>query len=328
MAEVLVTRRPLGDAIERIQKVARVVIWEEDRPIPRDELLNAVSTIHGLYCMLTDRIDDEMMMAAPHLQVISQMAVGVDNIDLASATALRIPVGHTPEVLTETTADTAFALLLAAARRVGEGIDHVRDGRWGPWDPQLLLGTDVHGATLGVVGMGRIGAAIARRAGGFDMRVLYSGSRKPDLEARLGLIHRTLDQLLSESDHVVASVPLTEETRAMFNDATFARMRPSATFVNIARGAVVDHDALSRALEDGTIGAAALDVTDPEPIPADHPLVTDERCTILPHLGSSSGATREAMASLAADNLIAGLTGDPLVACANPAVYAEPDDED
>lgn len=299
--------------------MADVWLWPEDSVVPRDRLVEVVAEAEGLYAMLTEAIDVELLDAAPRLRVVSNMAVGVDNVDLGACTSRGIPVGHTPDVLTETTADTAFGLLLMAARRLSEGVAYVRAGEWRRWDPELLWGADVHSSTLGIIGLGRIGDAIARRAAGFGMRVLYhSRSRNHEAEQARGLEYRTLDDLLAESDHVVVAVALTDATRHLIDGGALAMMKPTATLVNISRGATVDPDALVGALRDGVIGAAGLDVTEPEPIPADHPLLDLPNCVVIPHLGSSSRATREAMASLAADNLIAGLAGEPLPACVNP----------
>ena len=321
---VLVTRVPPGAAVARLAEVAEVSVWEEDRPMPAAELLRRVAGVAGLYSMLTDTIDGDLLEAAPRLIAISSMAVGVDNIDLAACTARSIPVGHTPEVLTETTADTAFLLMMVAARRIVEGVDYVRAGRWRIWEPDLLLGADVHGAVLGIVGLGRIGRAVARRAAGFGMRVVYHNrTPDPEAEAELGVTYRELDDLLAEADHVVLLTPLTPATHHLMDAARLATMKPTATLVNAARGGLVDPAALYRALRDGTIAAAALDVTEPEPIPADDPLLTLDNCVVIPHLGSSSRATREAMADLAADNLLAALRGERMPAVANPAVYRD-----
>jgi lactate dehydrogenase-like 2-hydroxyacid dehydrogenase len=275
--------------------------------------------------MLTEQVDAELLAAAPRLKVVSNMAVGVDNVDLPACTGRGIPVGHTPDVLTETTADTAFSLLLAAARRIVEGVDHVRNGRWGPWDPNLLLGADVHGSTLGIIGLGRIGKAVARRARGFRMRILYTGpTRNLSAERDLEAAYRPLPELLAEADHVLVQAPLNADTYHLVDAAALGRMKPTATLVNAARGGLVDPVALYEALRDGTIAAAGLDVTEPEPIPPDDPLLTLPNCVIIPHLGSASRRTRAAMAERAADNLLAGLAGERLPAIANPKVYQSP----
>jgi glyoxylate reductase len=272
-----------------------------------------VSTAAGVYSMLTDRIDAELIASSPSLKVVSNMAVGVDNIDLAACAAAGIAVGHTPDVLTDTTADTAFMLMLASSRRMLEGIDEVRQGRWGTWVGDAMLGRDVSGTTIGIIGMGRIGAAIATRASGFSMDILYSSrSPKPDVEASTGAQRVALGELLSRSDHVVVAVPLSEETHHLIGRAEFTTMKDSANLVNIARGRIVDTDALVEALRSGTIRCAGVDVTDPEPLPADHPLLALPNCTVVPHIGSATLRTRNAMADLAADNLIAGILGEPL----------------
>jgi lactate dehydrogenase-like 2-hydroxyacid dehydrogenase len=324
MSRVLVTRQPPGDALKRLREAHEVTMWEGKGPMPRPDLVEAVRSVEGLYCMLTDAVDGVLLEAGTELRVVSNMAVGVDNIDLAACTARLIPVGNTPDVLTETTADTAFALLLAAARRLGEGRDYVKAGRWRQWEPDLLLGRDVHASTLGIIGLGRVGEAVARRASGFGMRVLYnSRHRNPEAESRLGVIYRTIDELLAEADHVVVATPLTDQTRHLIDGPALDRMKPTATLVNISRGATVDTEALVAALRSGGIGAAGLDVTDPEPLPGDHPLLDLENCFVIPHLGSSSEQTRAAMADLAADNLLAGLAGRRLPSCANPEVYGQ-----
>lgn len=318
MAEIVVTRRlPAG-----VQPPEGSWVWPEDRPIPAATLAEVVAEAKGLLCMLTDRVSAELIEAADRLRVVSQMAVGVDNVDVGACTRRGIPVGHTPDVLTETTADTAFALLAAAVRRLPEGRDHVAAGRWGEWDPELLVGGDLHATTLGIVGLGRIGSAVARRAAGFGMDLVYTGpSRKPHLEADLGIAYRSLPDLLAEAHHVVLTAPLTPETRHLVDAEALDRMRPDATLVNVSRGGLVDHDALAAALDRGRPARAALDVTEPEPIPADHPLVGSEACLITPHIGSASVRTRRAMAELAVRNLEAGLAGRRLPACANPEVY-------
>jgi glyoxylate reductase len=323
MNRIVVTRSVPTAAIRLLDDAGTVWVWPEDRPIPRETLLREVADANGLYSMLTDEVDQELINMAPALRAVSTMAVGTDNIDLEACTAAGIPVGHTPDVLTETTADMAFTLLLAAARRIREGIDYVADGHWRLWEPNLLLGTEVHGTTLGIVGLGRIGSAIGRRALGFGMRIIYTGRRRrADLED-LGVSFRTFEELLGESDHIVVSCPLTPETHHLFDHNAFRLMKPVATLTNIARGPIIDPRALEWALRTGEIAAAALDVTEPEPIPPDDPLLDLPNCLIVPHLGSATTRTREAMAVLASRNLVAGLRGEPLPACANPDVYRD-----
>lgn len=299
-------------------------IWPEPRPMPSEVMARALADAEGALVMLTDRIDAELLVGAPRLRVLSQMAVGVDNIDLSACTARRLPVGHTPGVLTETTADTAWALLSAAVRRIPEGDRVVAGGGWGVWHPEFMLGGDLAGTTLGIVGLGRIGQAVARRAAGFSMNVIYTGpGRKPYLEAALRIGYRTFPALLAESDHVILCAPLTPDTQGMIDAEALAMMKPTATLVNVARGPLVDHAALADALERGVIGRAALDVTDPEPFPRDHRLVGMDNCLIVPHLGSASVRTRRAMAALAVENLVAGINGRRLPYCVNPDVYLD-----
>ena len=319
---ILVTRRPPGAALEMLRKADRVAVWEGDGVMPSSELLTQVAAADALYCMLTDQVDRALLEAAPRLRVVSNMAVGLDNVDLVACSERGIPVGHTPGVLTEATADLAFGLLLAASRRIGEGYDYVRADAWGEWSPDLLLGADVFSTTIGIVGLGRIGAAVARRAAGFGMSIVYAGpSSKPDLEQELGAVRRDLAGLLAIADHVVLTAPLNADTYHLINERTFRLMKPTATFVNIARGPLVDTDALVAALETGAIASAGLDVTDPEPVRADHPLARLPNCIITPHLGSASLRTRDAMADLAARNLLLAISGERMEACANPSVY-------
>lgn len=317
---VFVTRRLPGDALGRLRAVAEVEVWPDDLPPPREALLAGVREADGLICLLTDRIDAEVLDAAPRLRVISTMAVGYDHIDIAAATARGIPVGNTPGVLTETTADLAWALLLATARRVVEGDRFVREGRWRTWDPNLLLGYDVHGATLGVVGMGAIGQAVARRAAGFGMRVLYT--RRSGTNATIGE-RVTLEKLLRESDFVSLHVPLTDETQHLIGERELRLMKPTAILINTARGPVVDQRALARALREGVIAGAGVDVTEVEPIPPDDPLLSAPNVVILPHIGSASYATRARMADMAVENCIAGLEGRPLPHCVNPEARSQ-----
>lgn len=298
--------------------IADLDVWESEAPPAPEELRARARGCTGLLTMLTDRVDAALLDACPGLRVVANMAVGYDNIDVPAATERGVLVTNTPGVLTETTADLAFGLLLASARRLAEGEAAVRGGAWGPWRPSWLLGREVSGAVLGIVGPGRIGAAVARRAAGFGMRVLYSGRRVvPDFPGE----PVPLDVLLETSDFVSVHLPLTEDTAGMFNDALFRKMRPTATFINTARGGVVAQPALARALRDGVIAAAAIDVTSPEPLPVDDPLLEAPNLLVTPHVGSATGATRERMADLAVDGLLAGLRGERPAHLVNPAVW-------
>jgi len=319
---VYVTRRIPKVGLQMVREACDVRMWEGELPPPREVVLQEVADCDGLLCLLTTSVDAEVIAVGKKLRVISQMAVGVDNVDVGAATATGIPVGHTPGVLTDATADMAFALLMAAARRAPEGIEFVRAGKWRTWDTMGLLGADVWGATLGIVGLGRIGTAVARRARGFAMRILYHDvAHKPDLEAALGLEYVKLDDLLARADFVSLHCPLIPETRHLIGEQALRRMKPTAILVNAARGPVVNTDALVRALREGWIARAALDVTDPEPLPADHPLVSLPNCIVVPHLGSATVTARNQMATIAAENLLAGLRGERLPHCVNPEVY-------
>jgi glyoxylate reductase len=319
VARVFVTRTLPGTALERLAAAGHVIdLWEQEVPTPRAELLARVAGADALLCMLTDRIDGELLDAAPRLRVVANYAVGTDNVDLAAARWRGVPVGNTPGVLTDATADLAFALLLAAARSLPASAQVVRDGQWGAWSPTGHLGRDVAGATLGIVGGGRIGQAVARRAGGFEMTVLTTTSRGGT----------PLPELLERADFVSLHVPLTPATHHLIDRDALARMQPTAILVNTARGPVVDTAALIDALHAGTIGGAALDVTDPEPLPAEHPLLAAPNVIVLPHVGSATTATRGRMAELAVDNVLAGLAGEPLpheVTVPAEAAGAEPD---
>jgi lactate dehydrogenase-like 2-hydroxyacid dehydrogenase len=317
---VYVTRRVADKALEMVRAECAMTLWDGDVPVPREVLLREVADCEGLLCMLTDKIDDELLDAAPKLKVVSNMAVGFDNIDAAAVSKRGIPAGNTPGVLTETCADMTLALLMAAARRISEGERYVRAGKWQTWDPNLLLGSDVYGATLGIVGLGRIGQALARRARGFNMRLLYHGG-KAEAAHELGAEQRSLDDLLREADFVSVHVPLKPDTYHLIGEHQLKLMKPTAVLINTARGGVVDPKALYHALKDGTMAYAALDVTEPEPIPPDDPLLTLENCLIVPHIASASVATRTRMATMAAENLLAGLRGERLPHCINPQVY-------
>ncbi|HNC90694.1 MAG TPA: D-glycerate dehydrogenase [Anaerolineales bacterium] len=317
--KIFITRVIPSPGLNLVREHFLPVAWADEMPPTREQLLAHVRGVDGLLCLLTEKIDGELMDAAgPQLKVISSMSVGVDHIDVAAATARGIPVGNTPGVLTDATADQAFALMLAAARRVTEAERFLRAGKWVTWQPSLLLGADLVGATLGIVGFGRIGQAIAKRAQGFDLRVLY---HSPNAQPAYGAKPVDLDTLLRESDFVSINVPLKAETRHLVNADFLAKMKPNAILVNTARGGVLDQTALYDALKSKRIFAAALDVTDPEPLPMDCPLLELENCIIVPHLGSASQKTRDMMSLLAAQNLIAGLKGERLTHCVNPQVY-------
>jgi len=319
--KVYVTRRIAQKALDMIAQATEMEVWEEEQPPPREVVLSQVRDVEGLLPLLTDRIDGQVMDAAPKLRVISNYAVGCDNIDVSAATQRGIAVGNTPGVLTDTTADLAFTLLMATARRIPEGTRYVREGRWKTWGPQLLLGQDIHHATLGLVGLGRIGSGMARRARGFEMRVLYYDvCRRQDLEEDLGIAYVDLDTLLAESDFISLHTPLTPDTRHLIDSREFGLMKETAILINSSRGPIVEPKALYQALSTGRIAGVGLDVTDPEPIPPDDPLLSLENAVIVPHIGSASVATRTKMAVMAAQNLIAGLRGEPLPNPVNPEV--------
>jgi glyoxylate reductase len=338
--KVFVTRIIRDKGLDLVKEACQADIWPEELPPEREVLLERVRGVDGLLCLLTDRIDSEVMDAAgPRLRVISNHAVGFDNIDLAAATARGIPVGNTPGILTDATADMAFTLMLAAGRRVVEAEKFLRAGKWKTWGPSLLLGADFVGATLGIIGFGRIGQAMAKRASGFDMQVLFfdpsAAPTRPRLSGTMSAapisslplkadkspFSTDLDTLLSESDFVSIHVPLTEETRHLVNAEFLAKMKPNAVLVNTSRGGVVDQAALYETLKERRIFAAALDVTDPEPLPLDSPLLELDNCIILPHIASASVKSRDMMALISAKNLIAGLNGEYLPHCANMEVY-------
>jgi len=295
VARCFVTRELPGTALDRLRAEHDVEVWPGELPPSRDELVQHAREADGLLCLLTDVIDADVIAACPKLRAISNYAVGSDNIDADAAAERGIEVAVTPDVLTDTTADLAFALLLAAARRLPEAERAVRAGEWRTWEPSGWLGQDVHGARLCIVGPGRIGSAVAHRAEAFGMEVRAVG-RDDSLRDALEL-----------ADFVSIHCPLTDETRGLFGSAEFSVMKPTAVLVNTARGAIVQTDELVRALADGRIGAAALDVTDPEPLPPDHLLVKLPNALVVPHIGSATHRTRERMADLAVDNLLAAL---------------------
>jgi len=321
---VYVTRIILEGGLRLVREACDAEIWEGETPPPRQVLLGKVRGIDGLLALLTDRIDAELMdTAGPQLKVISNYAVGYNNIDVEAATARGIAVGNTPGVLTDTTADMAFTLLMAAARRVVEGADYVRAGKWRTWGPTLLLGHDIHHATIGIIGFGRIGRTVARRARGFEMEILFYdplvSADDPEAQA-LGARAVDLDTLLAQSDFVTVHVPLMDETYHLIGTEALHKMQSTAILINTSRGPVVDPEALHQALKEGEIAYAALDVTEPEPIDMDSPLLSLPNCIIVPHVASASIATRTRMAEIAAHNLIAGLRGEPLPAWVNPEV--------
>jgi glyoxylate reductase len=329
---VFVTRPIAEPAVRRLAAIARVDLWDDEMPPPQAELRARSRRADGVLSMVTDRFDAAMIRGLPRLRAISNLAVGVDNIDLDAATGAGIAVGHTPGILTETTADLAFGLLMAAARRISEGDRYVRMGRWRTWGPKVLLGRDIHGATLGIIGWGAIGQAMARRAAGFRMRVVFLPGRRATRPARgrraavsaganfAAAEPRSLERLLAESDFISLHVPLTAATRHLIGEAEFAMMKRSAILINTARGGIVDREALVGALQAGRLAAAGLDVTDPEPIDASDPLLKLPNLVITPHIGSASHATRLKMAELAVDNLIDVFEGRQPRHCANPAV--------
>ena len=321
---VFVARRIPDDGLQPVSQACEAEIWPDELPPPRDVLLRSIAGCDGVLTLLTDHVDAEFFDAAgPQLKVVSNYAVGFDNIDIPEATRRKVPVGNTPGVLTDTTADLAFALLMAAGRRVAEGDRYVRQGRWKTWGPMLLLGHDVHGSTLGIVGFGRIGQALARRASGFGMQILYHDVNRlpPEVEEPLSATFVPLDELLARSDFVSLHVNLTPDTEHLMNAERLRQMKPTGVLVNTSRGPVVDHDALFEALRDGVIFAAGLDVTEPEPLPPSHPLLTLDSCLVVPHIASASRATRGKMAEMAAANLLAGVRGERLPTPVNPEVY-------
>jgi glyoxylate reductase len=318
--KVFVARRIPDAGLGPIAAACDADVWPERLPPPADVLRDKVRDCDGLVSLLTDKVDAALLDAAPRLKVISNFAVGVNNVDLAAATARGIPVGNTPGVLTDATADIAVTLLLAAARRLGESAADARAGRWVTWEPTGWLGRDLVGHTLGIVGMGRIGFAAAKRLHhGWGMKVLYTArAPKPDADRELGAKHVDFATLLRESDFVSVHADLNPTTKGLFGAAQFAAMKPTAVFVNTARGPLVDQAALATALRDGTIFAAGLDVTDPEPLPPDHEFFALPNCVIAPHIASATVETRDAMARMCAENLLEGVAGKSLPNCVNP----------
>jgi glyoxylate reductase len=315
---VAVTRDLPGDALTRLEKLVTTDCWPDYAPPSRAELTALAASADGLLTMITDRIDGEFLDACPNLRVVSNMAVGVDNLDLGELTKRGIPVGHTPGVLTDATADLAFALILASARRIVETRDAILAGDWTTWHPSAFLGLELSGATLGVVGTGEIGRAVIARAKGFNMRVVAMSRTRREIP---GVTYLELPELLATADIVTLHVALTPATRHLIGAPEFARMKQGAILVNTARGPIVDQVALNAALDSGQLGAAGLDVFETEPVPLNEPLLHRPNCVVVPHIGSATVRTRAAMADLAVDNLLAGLAGERLLHCANPEVY-------
>jgi glyoxylate reductase len=321
--KVFITRLIPEKGLEMLRREAEVIVWQDPLPPPYPTLVQKATGVDALLCLLTDRIDEYLMDAiGPQIKVISQMAVGFDNIDIPAAVMRGIPIGNTPGVLTDTTADFAWALLMAAARRIVEGDKFTRAGQWKTWGPVDFLGPDITGATLGIIGFGRIGQGMAKRAQGFDMHILYFSSKRiPEAEQKYGAQYVDLETLLQESDFVSLHTTLSQDTYHFMDDARLKMMKPSGILINTARGPVVDPEALYRALSSGAIAYAALDVTEPEPIKMDDPLLRLDNIIIAPHIASASFQTRNKMATMAAANLLAGLKGKRLPNCVNPQVY-------
>ena len=322
--KVFVTRGIPEKGFKIVSNFCEVDLWPNELPPTRDELLQHVRGVDGLLCLLTDKIDGEVIdEAGPQLKVISNHAVGFDNIDVNAATVRKIPVGNTPGVLTDATADFAFALMMAVARRIPEAERYVREGKWKTWGPMLLLGVDLKGATLGLVGFGRIGKAMARRAAGFDMRVIYYDPSEEKPDSDLNATPVDFETLLRDSDFISLHTPLTPDTHHLIDSGALSKMKSNAVLINTARGPVVDPDALYEALKERRIFGAGLDVTDPEPLPMDSPLLALDNIVIVPHIASASKTSRDQMSWMAAQNLIAGLKGEPLPNCVNPQVYSQ-----
>src|SRR5262245_2965 len=319
---VFVSRRIPAVGLGLIAPPCDAEVWPDPLPPPDAVLREKVRDCEGLISLLTDKIDASLLDAAPKLKVVSNFAVGFNNVGLAAATGRGIRVGNTPGVLTEATADIAITLLMSAARRLGESTQDAREGRWKTWDPLGWLGQDMVGRTLGIVGMGRIGYSVARKLhNGWGMKVLYTDQIvRTDIEQELGATKAELDELLRQSDFVSVHTDLNPQTKGLFGKAQFAKMKPTAVFINTARGPIVQQEALAEALRNKTIFAAGLDVTDPEPLPPEHELLHLPNCVVAPHIASATVHTRNEMARICAENLIAGLTGKPMPSCVNPEV--------
>jgi glyoxylate reductase len=319
---VLLTHPLPPEWISHLQGRVRLLVGPAEPPGFAPHLLEFLGEAEGILCLLPDRVDQALLEAAPRLRVVSNMAVGYDNIDIPACTRRKIPVGNTPGVLTDATADLAMALLLSAARGIPKAAQDARSGLWQTWSPIGWLGADLCGATLGIIGLGKIGKALAERARAFGLNLLYADhAHQPEAESRLGVTYAPLEHLLRESDFVSLHCPLSVETRGLINAETLKSMKKTAVLINTSRGPVVDTNALVVALREGWIAAAGLDVTDPEPLPPEHPLYALPNCLIAPHIGSATHGTRRRMAELACENLLAGLEKQPLPHCVNPELY-------
>lgn len=321
--KVLSTSALIGDAIERLSAHCEIDQWNKVEPIPRVELQARLAGCDGLVCLLTNRIDAQLIDSAPGLAFVSSMSVGVDHIDVAALTERGIPLGHTPGVLVDTTADLNMALLLAAARRIPEADQYVRQGRWEaerPWHPEMFVGKDLAGARLGIIGLGEIGQAVARRAAAFGMAV-QAWTRSGRQVNGIGSV--SLSQLLATSDFVSVNVALTSDTRNLLDAAAIATMKPGSVLVNTARGGIVDEVALAEALASGHLFSAGIDVFSSEPVRLDNPLLKLPNVVVAPHIGSATVQTRGRMAALAADNMIAAIKGERMPHCVNPQVYEQ-----
>lgn len=309
--KIYITRKLPDTVVDKLSEVCEVKIWENEEPVPRDVLKKEIQQVDGLLCLLTDRIDESILSHAPNLKIISNMAVGYNNIDIDVAAEKGIMVTNTPGILTETTADLTFALLMATARRLVESSDYIKEGKWKTWSPMQLTGQDIYGATLGIIGLGRIGEALAKRAKGFDMNVLYyNRSRKLKAEEELGIRYVDKETLLKSSDFLCILTPLTAETKNTIDKKELALMKPTSVLINTARGGIVNEDALYYALKNNEIWAAGLDVFEEEPITGEHRLLELPNVIALPHIGSASINTRTQMAHLAAVNLLQGVSGE------------------
>jgi lactate dehydrogenase-like 2-hydroxyacid dehydrogenase len=321
---VLVTHTLPEGWLDKLKDRCQIVIGPEDANSISPNLESSLHKADGLFTLLTINVDEELLSRAPKLKVISNMAVGVDNIDLAACTSRRIPVGNTPGVLTDGTADLTMAIMLAAARRLFEANLDARQGRWKTWSPTGWLGKDLRDATLGIIGMGKIGSAVAERAKGFGMKLIYSDPNpRREIALQLGANRVSFEEVLQQSDFISLHVPLTENTRSLIDETALRSMKPSAILINTARGQIIDPNALLQALTNGWIAGAALDVTVPEPLPPDHPFYELPNCLIVPHIGSATWNTRRKMAERACENLLAGINGRKLPYCVNPEVYEQ-----